>query len=129
MVPDVARRALDNDGSGRLTAGEFGAFMRLGLPEEQRVAPLERRRQIALGIRASINSETATRKRANAASTQMRCRKANAEADQIEAQLAELTGMASSTTAGGRTPRSEPPHTKGLASAYASGAPKRRSVY
>ena len=28
--PDVARRALDNDGSGRLTAGEFGAFMRLG---------------------------------------------------------------------------------------------------
>ena len=30
MVPDVARRALDNDGSGRLTAGEFGAFMRLG---------------------------------------------------------------------------------------------------
>ena len=30
MIPDVARRALDNDGSGRLTAGEFGAFMRLG---------------------------------------------------------------------------------------------------
>jgi Ca2+-binding EF-hand superfamily protein len=130
--------ALDKDDSGHINAGEFGAFMRLGMPEEARVAPLERRRQIALGIRATINSETAMRKRTHVVDTQSRCRKANAEADLIEARLAELTGLTSSVSAGTatRTPRSragsEPggaPHTRGLASAYGSGAAKKRSVY
>ena len=44
MVPDVARRALDNDGSGRLTAGEFGAFMRLG-ERERSTGPSEKAAQ------------------------------------------------------------------------------------
>ena len=52
-VLKAAWLALDNDGSGRLTAGEFGAFMRLGTSDLSEKAALRRERVHAANKRAS----------------------------------------------------------------------------
>lgn len=51
--------ALDDDCSGYLTSGEFGAFFRLGEPPQVRVSPLEMRREIAISARHELETELA----------------------------------------------------------------------
>ena len=52
-VLKAAWLALDNDGSGRLTAGEFGAFMRLGTSDLSEKAALRRERVHSANWRTS----------------------------------------------------------------------------
>ena len=93
-VPESILRAtfvaLDTDGSGLISAGEFGRFMRIGAPaaRAERGATLARRQQLGQRERASYEASIVRRKRSQLAEMDARSRAIEQRARTLEAELA-----------------------------------------
>ena len=86
-LPDTRLRslwkALDQDGSGYVTAGEFGQFMRLGARQPKRVSTQLRRQQSAAAVYHRHAHEEAL-------STALQLRRSNSAVQQHQDEAAKL---------------------------------------
>jgi len=82
--------ALDKDGSGHITAGEFGAFMRLGSTLQDMGTALERRQEMSAKIRLAGNAEEADRKQEIASRLKDRMRQHEVESKRIQDEIEAL---------------------------------------
>merc|ERR1712087_130390 len=71
-------------------AGEFGAFMRLGEPYEEKATALERRQQIAQRARLSLHADNADRAAMETSKLAQRLRKHETDAARIQEEISSL---------------------------------------
>ena len=86
--------ALDKDSSGLISAGEFGAFMRLGegVSQVPRELNFEKRLKMAADGRSEFDEYAARKKAERIKAAKQQARKYEEEAARLEAQLEALRG-------------------------------------
>ena len=95
-------RALDDDGSGYITAKEFGQFMNKGVPEAAKTSrgsvlekAVEKRRLLAVRNRTSLEQEKAERVEIELRAAARQQKVHEAEKALLQAELQKLTSRAS----------------------------------
>ena len=93
QVPEARLRAvwkaLDRDGDGLVTCGEFLQFMKLGAPRQRSQSVLDARRQLGQQQRALVEAERVALKRAKLEALEDDARAMQQRARQLELELAQ----------------------------------------
>ena len=100
MQLKAAWMALDRDGSGLVSVGEFGAFMRLGAVADSRASALEVRRVASMQKRKQHNSSAANMKRTQLQQLAERTKAYEQRAAQMEEELSIVLNGAEQRLAG-----------------------------
>ena len=85
--------SLDNDRSGYITAKEFGHFMKRGAPQAVKTTNLEKRRQLGMQMRASLEQEKAERMEAEMQKAVAKAQSFETEKASLEQELQALTSL------------------------------------